>query len=288
MVHFPPGVTITQGGGASCQVFCAYHGTFVHKRKNVYYGVIPDLGGACAAGCGGQGQLEDTTEATSHELVEAVTDAAVGLAQSLGPPLAWYDDSNGEIGDICVGQATTVAGYTVQKLWSNAAGACIAGKTDGCDCHGRQCGDDGCGNSCGSCSGGQTCGSDGQCHGAGGGCAEAEPNDTPAQATTVCTSGTMSGALSHSGDVDWYSFTVAKRARYTITLGQRSADFAMTLYHASASGRLTRVDGASDPGGGQDEQLAHRSTGGGTYLVKVYSPTGASAASPYSLTVGVH
>ncbi len=129
MVHFPPGVTITQGGEKSCQVFCAYHGTFSKNGKYVYYGVIPDMGGACANGCGTSTQFNNTTEVASHEMIEAVTDAAVGVAQNLAAPLAWYDQNNGEIGDICNGQGATVSGYQVQLEWSNASHACIATKT---------------------------------------------------------------------------------------------------------------------------------------------------------------
>ena len=62
---------------------------------------------------------------SSHEMIEAVTDAAVGLAQSYGPPLAWYDQTNGEIGDICNGQQGTINGFYVQKEWSNSQNACI-------------------------------------------------------------------------------------------------------------------------------------------------------------------
>jgi len=36
-VHFPSGMTITQGGSKSCVVFCAYHGTFVLNGVNVNY-----------------------------------------------------------------------------------------------------------------------------------------------------------------------------------------------------------------------------------------------------------
>ena len=54
-VHFPSGVTITAPDGSrSCQVFCAYHGTYVRNGVNVNYGVVPDQGGGCAGGCGRQ------------------------------------------------------------------------------------------------------------------------------------------------------------------------------------------------------------------------------------------
>jgi hypothetical protein len=136
MVYFPPGVSITgpQGAGSSCVEFCAYHGTFTKNGTFGFYGVMPDLGGACSQGCGDGSPQDNITEVSSHEMVEAVTDGAVGEATSNGPPLAWYDSSNGEIGDICVGNAGQVAGFTIQLEWSNAAHKCIAtgaGASDG-------------------------------------------------------------------------------------------------------------------------------------------------------------
>ncbi|KAJ3039210.1 hypothetical protein HDU99_010249, partial [Rhizoclosmatium hyalinum] len=130
-------ITITQGGSASCSVFCAYHGTIDISSLNVgtkylFYGVMPDQGGSCAGGCGSNpSQVNNMFSVASHELAEAVTDAAVGLATVIGSPLAWYDQTNGENGDICnAQQGTTVGGdgvtYVVQKTWSNADNACLA------------------------------------------------------------------------------------------------------------------------------------------------------------------
>ena len=166
MVHFPPGVSIDLDGQGSCQVFCAYHNTFVHNGINVYYGVLPDQGGSCAGGCGGDPvEFNNLTSVSSHEMIESVTDAAVGLATVVGPPLAWYDSVNGEIGDICNAEQGSVAGYTVQKEWSNKNGACIVtgGTTCTPQCTGKQCGSDGCSGSCGTCPTGQTCDASGQC-----------------------------------------------------------------------------------------------------------------------------
>jgi hypothetical protein len=128
MMYFPPGVTITgpNGSGTSCEQFCAYHGTFTKSGSNAYYGVMPDLGGACASGCGGGSYEDNITEVSSHEMIEAVTDGAVGLATQAGPPLAWYDNNNGEIGDICVGKGAQVAGFMVQLEWSNKLGLCTS------------------------------------------------------------------------------------------------------------------------------------------------------------------
>jgi hypothetical protein len=137
MINFPKGKNINLGGTPSCQAggFCAYHSTFKRNGVEVYYGVIPDFspGSGCDLGCGGSTQFNNTTSVQSHELIETITDAEVGLATVVGPPLAWYDPNNGEIGDICNGQQGTFKGgdghtYTIQLEWSNQRNACIAHK----------------------------------------------------------------------------------------------------------------------------------------------------------------
>src|SRR6478609_776352 len=135
MIYFPPGKTISQGGSNSCQAggFCAYHGTTssLLGGHNVLYGVLPDMqaGSGCSSGCGTSTVFGNYTSVTSHELVEAMTDADVGIAATFGPPLAWYDMTNGEIGDICNGQqgSYTANGttYTIQLEFSNSANNCV-------------------------------------------------------------------------------------------------------------------------------------------------------------------
>ncbi|MGE5185331.1 MAG: pre-peptidase C-terminal domain-containing protein [Acidobacteriota bacterium] len=134
MIHFPKGKNITDPSGSGSCVsggFCAYHGTMKIGSQNVYYGVLPDMTGGCATGCGSSpSTFNNQTSVASHELIEAVTDAEVGLATTLGPPLAWYDNTNGEIGDICNGQQGTFVGgdgvtYTIQQEFSNQASDCI-------------------------------------------------------------------------------------------------------------------------------------------------------------------
>ena len=129
-IHFAPGISITQQGQASCQVFCAYHGSTTHGGSKIFYSVNPDQGGSCAGGCGTDPSLfNNTTSVASHELVEATTDPDVGENV-----LSWYNDSQGEIGDICNGKqckgTTGTTGcpgsYTVQLEWSNGHNACIA------------------------------------------------------------------------------------------------------------------------------------------------------------------
>jgi hypothetical protein len=135
MIYFPPGKTITQGGSSSCVGggFCAYHGTTnsTFSSKHVLYGVMPDMqaGSGCSTGCGTSSVFGNYTSVTSHELTEAMTDAQVGIATVIGPPLAWYDATNGEIGDICNGQqASYVANgttYVIQLEFSNSANNCV-------------------------------------------------------------------------------------------------------------------------------------------------------------------
>ena len=110
-VFLPNGVQVVQGGGASCQVFCGYHDVF---GNNIYYAVMPFPG--CSGCMGGLAVFDALTSTTSHELCEAVTDPIPGQG--------WYDDSNGEIGDICAWKTRTLGGYTIQLEWSNRAGAC--------------------------------------------------------------------------------------------------------------------------------------------------------------------
>jgi hypothetical protein len=135
-IFFPNGTTITQDGSSSCVAggFCAYHGTVAPSGtlREFFYGVHPDMqaGSGCDTGCGNGSPFGNYTSVASHEMTETITDAEVGIAPNLAPPLAWYDVNNGEIGDICNAQQGTVTAadgvtYTVQAEWSNAQGACV-------------------------------------------------------------------------------------------------------------------------------------------------------------------
>ena len=129
-VHFPPLVVITgPGTSVSCVQFCGYHSSFaietdVGEIFDVNYGVLPDLGGACALGCGGNPSLvNNVTSVASHELVEATTDPV--------PNSGWFDVRNRqEIADLCNAQQGTTTGnghnYVIQLEFSNAANNCVA------------------------------------------------------------------------------------------------------------------------------------------------------------------
>jgi hypothetical protein len=109
--YFPPGVTIIEGGSRSCQSFCGYHDTMDGK---LFYGVMPYP--SCAGCTGGLTEFDALTSTSSHELCEAITDPIPGQG--------WYDDANGEIGDICAWKNKKLGGYAVQLEWSNQANAC--------------------------------------------------------------------------------------------------------------------------------------------------------------------
>ena len=111
-VYTPPGVRIVQGGAASCTAFCGYHNDI---SGTVFYAAMPYPG--CTGCLGNLTVLDALTSTSSHELCEAITDPIPGQG--------WYDDNNGEIGDICAWQTKPLGAYTVQLEWSNHAGRCI-------------------------------------------------------------------------------------------------------------------------------------------------------------------
>jgi hypothetical protein len=111
MIYLPSGTTVTLSRQASCSAFCGYHNA---TAANVFYGVEPYPD--CSGCLGGLSAFEALCVTSSHELCEAVTDPL--------PSQGWYDDANGEIGDICAWQTKTLDGYAVQLEWSNSASAC--------------------------------------------------------------------------------------------------------------------------------------------------------------------
>jgi hypothetical protein len=112
-LYLPPGVTVKQGTAASCKDFCGYHDAT--PSGDVYYAVMPFPG--CSGCLGGLDAFPALTSTSSHELCEAITDPVPGQG--------WYDDNNGEIGDICAWQTKQLGNYTIQLEWSNSANACI-------------------------------------------------------------------------------------------------------------------------------------------------------------------
>jgi hypothetical protein len=92
--------------------FCGYHDSI---NSQIFYAAMPYPG--CGGCLGGLADFDALTATSSHELCEAITDAVPGMG--------WYDDNNGEIGDICAWKMKQVGGYTVQQEWSNKANNCV-------------------------------------------------------------------------------------------------------------------------------------------------------------------
>jgi hypothetical protein len=111
-LFLPPGVTVELQGSRSCRAFCGYHDAI---DGSVFYAILasPD----CTGCGGGRPPLEALTITSSHELAEAITDAVPGSG--------WYDDTYGEIGDVCAWQTKKLGDYVIQLEWSNAARGCV-------------------------------------------------------------------------------------------------------------------------------------------------------------------
>lgn len=104
-------VKVIMGGSSSCTNFCGYH----NNMGKTYYAVMPFP--SCSGCLGGLNVLDALTGTSSHELCEAITDPIPGAG--------WYDQVNGEIGDICGWKFKKISGYNVQLEWSNISGSCI-------------------------------------------------------------------------------------------------------------------------------------------------------------------
>ena len=111
-VFLPPGVSVSLDGSSSCATFCGYH---TDINGQIFYAVMPYPD--CTGCTGALTVLDALTSTTSHELCEAITDPIPGQG--------WYDDKNGEIGDICAWQTKKLGAYSVQLEWSNQAGRCV-------------------------------------------------------------------------------------------------------------------------------------------------------------------
>lgn len=129
LVLFPRNDNIYAGGSESGAQFCEYHSSVVSGGAHIIYGVLPDNLNLWSSGCGSNASpTNNEVSSLTHVLAEMITDPLVGESN-----VAWYDNANGEIGDICnAKQATnTINGHTyvVQELWSNADAACVSSNT---------------------------------------------------------------------------------------------------------------------------------------------------------------
>lgn len=136
VVHFPPGITITDPGGigTSCVQFCAYHDYAYVVPGDVNtrftFTVQPDFtqNAGCQTGCGLGAPFDKYTEVLAHEIIEATTDPQ--------PPNGWENACLGgeEVADVCESdlfytpRLTASSGapqcpnrWAMQAIYSNAA-----------------------------------------------------------------------------------------------------------------------------------------------------------------------
>jgi hypothetical protein len=131
VVFFPASTTLTMKMGMdhSCKAFGGYHdAAMLPSGQHVVFAAIPrcDPFNTVSGALSG---IDETTGASSHELLEGVTDPlsdhpAFGLPDD--DHIARNLDGGGEVGDMCAfvpGAFTHVPGfpYLVQRTWSNAA-----------------------------------------------------------------------------------------------------------------------------------------------------------------------
>lgn len=110
-IYLDPGIVSIMGGSRSCQSYCGYHS----NTGKIYYAVMPYP--SCTGCLGGLQTFDALTGTSSHELCEAITDPVPGSG--------WYDDTHGEIGDICAWKFKQLLGYTTQLEWSNQRQKCV-------------------------------------------------------------------------------------------------------------------------------------------------------------------
>jgi hypothetical protein len=112
--------------------FCAYHSTTYSSGRYVSYTnlpYMPDAGSSCgssiiSAPSDESAVDEGVTIVEGHEYGESVTDPV--------PASGWYNNQQGEIGDICAWQNIQNdpfkrKSYTMQPMFSNSTQSCIQG-----------------------------------------------------------------------------------------------------------------------------------------------------------------
>ena len=101
-------------------IACGWHS---NAGPTKYSWVSPNLGCDFLGGpsTSGNPYVDALTETASHDMFEMLTDPEDGDAPGLAPPLAWYDATYAEVGDMCVfsNLAVTLNGtnFDVQSIF---------------------------------------------------------------------------------------------------------------------------------------------------------------------------
>ncbi len=111
-----------------------------------------------------------------------------------------------------------------------------------------------------------------------------EPNDSYATAADVSTGIDIDAQISHSGDEDFYRFSNSpSQSKIKVTLTNLPADYDLQLF--TKTGFVTRT---SQNPGIMDESVILNTVNNGSYVVRVYSTTGAfSSGQCYTLNIQI-
>lgn len=131
---YPTGTVVTQGTGqdvgTGCKDFGGYHDELTIGGTKIAYAVVPRCAAFPPAPAKSLTGMDFVSTAMSHELAEAATDphpnSEPAFAGTDDDDLVWAMMTGGENGDMCAGiddfsVKPADLGYTVQRLWSNAA-----------------------------------------------------------------------------------------------------------------------------------------------------------------------
>jgi len=128
VVHFPVGVVVMTSTGMSCVDFDAFHFTMRHGGDEIVYAVEV---GCPATSSTTLPQFLRRERATSHELIEAATDAFPSTHPGfrLRDPNAVWAALGLEIGDLCelpgAEAIVTDGAFGAQRIWSDAAASTL-------------------------------------------------------------------------------------------------------------------------------------------------------------------
>ena len=135
MFYVPQSTTLDTQGQLTCKDNGGYHGSFLMSLGGADAGVgdggvatTVDVAYAIIPRC--YGSFQDATIAASHEIAEAATEPTPAdsptyylVSNDAWIPLAQGRALGGEVGDLCSFLNYDESGYTVQRIWSNAAAA---------------------------------------------------------------------------------------------------------------------------------------------------------------------
>lgn len=117
-LYLPRSVKVTIDGMRSCVQFGAYHYATRGAQHPAAYAVMPDCGY----------NYSNVTRVSSHELVEAVTDAIPTAGSNPDYPQAWNTSDGYEVSDLCVSTSATIptpkGNFSVQGWWDELARGC--------------------------------------------------------------------------------------------------------------------------------------------------------------------